>query len=170
MNRKPYYHLCKQLAGAASRPDWPANARLVDFTAVHAPAAHFLLKAAYGPGGGAVADLDTWRDQLIGDPEYDARLVFPVLDNSGRMIAFAQCWTSGFVKDFVVDAGRRRQGLGEALLRHIVAAFSERGLRRVCLKVECDNPSGAERLYRRLGFRECVEGGEGNTPEPQSLS
>ncbi|BCP53998.1 hypothetical protein K32_26150 [Kaistia sp. 32K] len=159
MSAKPYLHLCKKLEpGTAHLPEWPEGARLVEFTPQLAEASHRLLRSAYSQGGGEVPEYPSWLNALLNDPEYDPALVFPVLDSSGRVIAFAQCWTSGFVKNLAVDASRRRQGLGEALLQHILNVFTRRGSQRLCLKVEADNPSGAERLYRRLGFDDFREG------------
>jgi GNAT superfamily N-acetyltransferase len=158
MNRASYYHLCKQIGTDEDcQPVWPEDAHLVKFTLSLAEDAHRLMQSSYSMGGGSVPEFRAWLDALLHDPEYDSALIFPVLDDAGRMIAFAQCWTSAFVKDLVVDAGRRKQGLGEALLRHMIEVFRERGALRLCLKVERDNPFGAERLYKRVGFDECPE-------------
>nr|WP_273785702.1 hypothetical protein [Brucella intermedia] len=42
----------------------------------------------------------------------------------------------------------------EALLVHVLRLLFHRGQTTVSLKVERNNPSGAEKLYRRLGFSE----------------
>ena len=58
----------------------------------------------------------------------------------------------GWVGGMGVAADRRREGIGEALLRALLAAARERGLSRVRLEVlEGNEP--ARRLYERLGFR-----------------
>jgi mycothiol synthase len=46
----------------------------------------------------------------------------------------------------------RRRGLGEALLRHSLAEFHRRGFPRVALGVDADSPTGAPRLYERVGM------------------
>jgi ribosomal protein S18 acetylase RimI-like enzyme len=66
----------------------------------------------------------------------------------------AQCWTEGFVKDLAVRPAYRGRGLGEALLRAVFAEFARRGVARVRLKVDAGNPTGAVRLYRRVGMDE----------------
>jgi ribosomal protein S18 acetylase RimI-like enzyme len=66
----------------------------------------------------------------------------------------AQCWTEGFVKDLAVRPAFRGRGLGEALLRAVFAEFARRRIARVRLKVDADNPTGAVRLYRRVGMDE----------------
>jgi GNAT superfamily N-acetyltransferase len=70
----------------------------------------------------------------------------------GHLVGFELCWTSGFIKDIAVAAPYRRQGVGEALLLAAFAALKARGNEQVGLKVETENPSGAQRLYERLGF------------------
>jgi ribosomal protein S18 acetylase RimI-like enzyme len=66
------------------------------------------------------------------------------------------CW----LEDLFVEAGARRHGLGEALVR---AAF-ERARARGCRRIELDtNESNtpALALYHRLGFSERSKGGGG---------
>jgi mycothiol synthase len=47
----------------------------------------------------------------------------------------------------------RRRGLAGALISTGLAGIQERGGRRVFLEVDSTNPTGANRLYDRLGFR-----------------
>jgi ribosomal protein S18 acetylase RimI-like enzyme len=47
-----------------------------------------------------------------------------------------------------VDAARRRRGLGDALMRAVLAALAERNIRRIVLHASADG----RRLYERLGF------------------
>jgi ribosomal protein S18 acetylase RimI-like enzyme len=62
----------------------------------------------------------------------------------------------GFVDETVpevslaVDPGHRGRGVGTALLRELLHQARDRGLARLSLSVERDNPS--RRLYERLGF------------------
>lgn len=127
---------------------------IVPFASEYARATHDLLVRAYAGGGSSVAGFDNWYNGLIADSEYDPELAVLVLDQSHRPVAFVQCWNSAFIKDLVVDPGRRREGLGEALLIHVLRLFFHRSQATVGLKVERNNPSGAEKLYRRIGFSE----------------
>ena len=117
-------------------------------------ALHALLVESYEVVGNTVPSKDVWWQTLSGDEEYDASLIFPVTDNQGQVIAFAQCWSSAFIKDIVVHPAWRKQGIGEALLLHCFNIFKTRGAEKAELKVEKNNPFGAERLYRRLGMTE----------------
>ena len=58
----------------------------------------------------------------------------------------------GWVKDLAVHERERGHGLGTALLHHAFRAYADRGVERVGLKVDSTNPTGAPRLYERLGF------------------
>ncbi len=61
----------------------------------------------------------------------------------------------GWVGHLGVVPRRRGSGLGEALLRSAFHELHARGLRRAGLGVDAANPTGAVRLYERVGMR-CV--------------
>jgi ribosomal protein S18 acetylase RimI-like enzyme len=103
-------------------------------------------------GGGRVKALDDWWRDLLGDPEYSASTIFLAVDVHETIVGVAQCWTRAFLKDLVVSDAWRRKGVGEALLLEVFKAFQRRGSPYLDLKVEIRNPSGAERLYRRVGM------------------
>ncbi|WP_244629944.1 GNAT family N-acetyltransferase [Brucella intermedia] len=153
MNGLSYLHLELTMHEEPRQPAWPADVSIAAFSHEYARATHDLLVRAYANGGGSVAGFDNWYNGLITDNEYDPELAVLVYQ-AHRSVAFVQCWNSAFIRDLVVDPGRRREGLGEALLVHVLRLFCHRGQTTVSLKVERDNPSGAEKLYRRLGFSE----------------
>lgn len=128
--------------------DWP------DFCGQqHPEQAWFLLNEAYASGGGTIEPFGEWWPKLAADSEFDPKLCFVAIDReTSRLIGFAQCWTSGFVKDLAVAAPWRRMGLGTALLRAAFREFKSRGAHFVDLKVEASNPHGAVSFYRRLGM------------------
>ena len=143
----------RPLAAPFPSPVWPTGICLVPFQEQHALAAHALLAEAYSIGGGGVPSrFVEWWTNVSSDEEFDPALCFVALDDTGAMAGFALCWTSSFVKDIAVAPAHRRKGLGEALLLAAFTALRARGHDQVGLKVEDDNPSGAQRLYERLGF------------------
>lgn len=145
----------RSLTGPVPEPVWPDGVRLVAFDPErHAEKIHALLVEAYARGGGAVEPLNIWWPSLQDDSDYDPALVFVAADRQDEIVGVAQCWTSAFVKDLAVAPSMRRQGLGSALLHQAFRAFRERGSPSIELKVHADNPSGALRLYRSLGFEE----------------
>ena len=68
------------------------------------------------------------------------------------MILLTPGATFGFVEDVVVDAGARRQGIGEALVRECLRLAAEQGARRIELHSGNHRPD-AIRLYQRVGFK-----------------
>jgi len=135
-------------------PVWPPGVRLRPFEAERDAAdVHACLVEAFAGSDERVTPYDEWRPWLLGDPSYDQGLVF-VAEQDGEVAGVAQCGTEGFVKDLAVRPAHRGRGLGEALLRAVFAEFARRGIGRVRLKVDAGNPTGAVRLYRRVGMDE----------------
>ena len=132
-------------------PIWPDSVHLKNFTPGLAEDAHALLQLAYADGGGTVPAFEDWWTGLSSDSEYDPSLCFLACDADGNFAGFAQCWTLGFVKDFVVHPRHRRRGIGRALLSHVFHVFRARGIAAVDLKVHTGNMAGI-RLYESLGM------------------
>jgi GNAT superfamily N-acetyltransferase len=109
---------------ALEEPRWPDEVRVRTFTAADTENLHSLLVRAYRHGGGSVSNLDTWREEMIGDEEYDPSL-WILAEADEALFGAVLRWTSGFVKDLLVDEAWRRRGLGEALMRYAFAAFSD---------------------------------------------
>ena len=149
----PFVSMRRSLLAPFPAPAWPAGIAPVPFASEHALAAHALLVAAYAQGGGSVPErFVPWWDAVSSDEEFDPALCFVAMAEDGAMAGFALCWTSSFIKDIAVASAHRRKGVGEALLLSAFRALKARGHQEVRLKVEAGNPSGAQRLYERLGF------------------
>jgi mycothiol synthase len=118
-----------------------------------AEAVHALLDEAYGawdPRYVQVAHAD-WVSWMTGDPEFEAD-VWWLAERDGALAGCALHWTSGWLKDVAVRESERGYGLGAALVTAGLEEFAKRGTRRVGLKVDAANPTGAIQLYQRLGF------------------
>ncbi len=59
----------------------------------------------------------------------------------------------GWLEDVSVRRRWRRRGLAPAMIAASMAAFRDRGMDEAALGVDAENPSGALRMYERLGFR-----------------
>jgi ribosomal protein S18 acetylase RimI-like enzyme len=94
---------------------------------------------------------EDWLRAMTGDAEYDPT-VWWLAERDGVLAGCALWWSSGWLKDIVVRESERGRGVGAALIRQGFAEFARRGVRRVGLKVDAANPTGAPRLYERLGF------------------
>ena len=152
MTEIPHLRMQRRLSEAVDASMWPDEFHLEVFAEIQAAEVHALLQLAYRDGGGSVPSFGEWWSRLSQDSEYNSELCFPVRDREGCLVGFAQCWTSAFVKDFVIHPNYRKHGIGRALLLHIFRTFKARGAQAVALKVETGNPSGAVAFYERLGM------------------
>ena len=155
MTERLVIRMRRSLADPVPEPVWPAGIRLIPFKPDrHAQKLHALLVEAYSRGGGYVEPFAIWWPSLRDDVDYDPALVFVAADEQEGIVGVTQCWTGAFVKDLAVAPAMRRHGLGAALLNHAFRVFRDRRSPHIDLKVHADNPSGALRLYRSLGFEE----------------
>jgi mycothiol synthase len=86
---------------------------------------------------------------------FDPSLWFLVLDDE-EPAAAVMCSISdgiGWIDALMVRRPWRRRGLGSALLTHAFRELYGRGMRRMALGVDAENPTGATRLYERAGMR-----------------
>jgi ribosomal protein S18 acetylase RimI-like enzyme len=157
MTERAYLRMRRHLGPTVPVPVWPDGMHLKAFTESEAAEVHALLKLAYANGGGSVPSIGEWWSVLSQDSEYDPSLCFLVRDRRGALVGFAQCWTTAFVKDFVVHPDHRRRGIGQALLLHIFHVFRDRGAERVDLKVQTNNLSGAIPFYESLGMLQIAD-------------
>ncbi|MGH3102778.1 MAG: GNAT family N-acetyltransferase [Gaiellaceae bacterium] len=123
------------------------------YEAADADAVHALLDHAYCGWDEAYVPLahDDWLAFMTGSESFDPECWF-LAEADGGLAGVCLNWKEGWVKDLAVRPSWRRQGLGEALLRHTFHELHRRGVSRIGLKVDADNSTGAPRLYERLGF------------------
>ncbi len=141
------------LRGAEPDPEWPAGIAVRTFEPGDAEAVHALLDEAYRGWDRNYVPLahDDWVPLMTGDIEFDPT-VWWLAERDGELSGCALYWSGGWLKDLVVRESERGRGLGAALVRQGLAEFARRGVQRVGLKVDAVNPTGAVRLYERLGF------------------
>ena len=63
----------------------------------------------------------------------------------------------GYVGILGVRRAWRKRGLGEALLLHSFNEFYKRGMKTIGLGVDAENPTGATRLYKKVGMHVASE-------------
>lgn len=141
----------KDVSGAQPAPEWPEGVAVRTYTDADAAAVHALLVEAFAGSAEEVLPFARWQPWMTNDPGYDPAVWF--LAEAGTELAgVCLCWREGWVKDLAVRPSWRGRGLGEALLRAAFAEFHRRGAATVGLKVDSDNPTGAVRLYERVGM------------------
>lgn len=141
----------KDVSATSRRATLPPGLTRKTFDQSAAQKAHKLLQRAYQNGFGDIACFENWYANLVGDDEYDADLCYLLSDETGMAAAFAQCWTSGFIKDLAVAPHCRGKGVATKLLEAIFEDFRKRGLTKVCLKVHPENLA-AIALYEKAGM------------------
>ncbi len=145
------WHLTRSLALPIPQPVMPAGLTLTCWHETGAHPTHALLELAYRDGGGSVDPFEEWLEWFTTDPEFDPDSCF-LAWRGGELLGAALCWNSAFVKDLCVVPQFRRRGLAFGLLAVVLAHFRSRGASAVELRSHSDNPSGANELYRKMGF------------------
>jgi ribosomal protein S18 acetylase RimI-like enzyme len=143
----------RPLGGPIEAPRFADGLSVRTFEPADATNVHRLVDDAYRAWDTSYVPipLDGWERWMTGDVEFDAALWW-LAERDGRLVGCALHWTSAWLKDLAVEPSERGAGLGSALVQQGLAEFSRRGARRVGLKVDAANPTGAVRLYERLGF------------------
>jgi mycothiol synthase len=102
---------------------------------------------------------EAWLTPRQAHPDHDPGLWLVARDGE-RVVGVAECsrqFGGGFVGALAVLREARGRGIGEALLRCAFAELARRGERVVRLGVDASNPTGATRLYERVGMRVTAE-------------
>ncbi len=151
----PYRHMARPVDDADAFPEPPPGIVLAPFDpARDAAELYAVLAPTYDEvdDGMVLAPFEQWLSALLADEDYCREAIFLARSNEGEVAGIVINWRNGFVYDLAVAPGWRKRGIAEFLLRHSFAHFAAAGVERVELKVTRGNPTGAERLYERLGF------------------
>jgi mycothiol synthase len=93
-------------------------------------------------------DLSLWRVAWAGD--LVAGMVLNYINEEENA---AKRRRLGYTEDIAVRRPWRRQGLASALIALSLQALRQRGMTQAALAVDAENPTGALRVYERLGYR-----------------
>jgi mycothiol synthase len=152
-----FWHMQIDLTGPIGPEPVPAGIELGttepggDLRAVHA----VLEEAFVDDWGDHPEPFDRWAEDEARSPTYDPTLWLLARDGGtpvGALTASAGD-DGGWVDWLAVLASHRGRGIGTALLRRSFALFASRGLRRVRVNVDAENPTGATAVYERVGMR-----------------
>jgi ribosomal protein S18 acetylase RimI-like enzyme len=136
-------------------PRWPRGVRVAPLGAGEERSVFDAMEEAFQDHWGHVPDdFDEWRVWTIEREGFDPTLWRLVWD--GEELAAASLNAvrrdEGWVNVLGVRRPWRRRGLALALLHESFREFRRRGLPRVLLGVDSENPTGATRLYERAGM------------------
>ncbi len=143
----------RRLGEPIDDPSPPSGVYLRTFQPADARDVHELLDEAYLGWDRMYVPMaqDAWEQWMTGDSEFDPTAWW-LAERDGALVGCALHWSSGWLKDIAVRDSERGRGLGAVLVQQGLAEFTRRGMRRVGLKVDSANPTGAIRLYERMGF------------------
>ena len=136
-------------------PEWPEGVSVRTYGGEEAEAREIkeLLDLAYAEEfHHQPATFENWSRFMFEDPMFDAKVWFLAVAD-GKIVGAALNWDEGYIKDLVVHPDWRGRGLGKALVYETFGEFKRRGLPRVTLKTDSNNPTDAWRLYERAGMR-----------------
>ena len=98
--------------------------------------------------------LEDWQRNRFGDPEFDPTL-WAIAWDGDEVAGFSlnrYRMGIGWIRTLGVRRAWRKRGLGEALLLHSFGEFYRRGMKTIGLGVDAQNPTGATRLYQKVGM------------------
>jgi mycothiol synthase len=102
------------------------------------------------------APLEEWWQEKRNAPDFDPTLWFLIRDGA-EVAAVVRNEPNRREGGMVAAIGVRRpwrgRGLGRALLLHTFGEFRRRGVNRITLGVDSENPTGATKLYESVGMR-----------------
>ena len=137
-------------------PSFPPDVAVRPYEDADARPLHAFVEVAYAQNNERILPFEQWLHFMTEHGDFDPSL-WHVAEADAEVVACCLTWAPfeqrGWIKDLAVHPRHRRRGLGEALLHHAHRAYRDRGIERVGLKVDSDNPTAAGRLYERLGYR-----------------
>lgn len=146
--------------GLPASPMWPEGVELRPFVPERDARAVFeVVKGAFQDDWEYTPEeFAEWRSWTIEQADFDPSLSL-IAWAGNQPVGGALCHTGppGWVNSLAVAREWRGRGLGLALLQHAFGELYRRGLRRVGLAVDSQNPTGATRLYQRAGMRKTRE-------------
>jgi mycothiol synthase len=150
------YRMVVDLAEPPAEPHWPEGFSLSTMLPGEEPILYEVIEEAFAAEWGRPSrSFEEWQRAVFSQDSFDAALCYLVRED-GRAVAAEHCarrFGMGWIGSIGVLAPWRRRGLGEALLLHGFGELYRRGERRIGLGVDASNPTGATRLYERVGMR-----------------
>lgn len=152
------YRMEISLAGGAPEPEWPEGFSVRTFRPGEEERVYDAHMSSFaGTWMFEREPFELWSHWFRKDTAFDASLWF-LAEAGDDLAGIALTRVSenepdlGWVRILGVLPEFRQRGLGQALLRHTFGEHAKRGLGRVGLGVDAENPTGAVRVYERAGM------------------
>lgn len=151
-----FWEMTIVLDEAPPAPSVPERIRIDPFVEADAASFHRVLDEAFRDHWQhEPTPFEHWWERRRSAPGFDSSLWF--VAREGAELVAAVCndrnrLGGGWVESLGVLRPWRGRGLGRALLLRTFHEFHRRGIRRVGLGVDAENPTGATRLYETVGM------------------
>jgi mycothiol synthase len=152
-----FYRMRIELDGPPPEPRWPEGFDVAAFDPAEAREFHDALEDGFAEEWGHTEEpFEAFAKRRLEEERFDPSLWTTVRSGSEIAAVMIADWKrhgdAGWIGSVAVRKPWRRRGLGEALLLRSFGQLYERGERVVQLGVDVENPSGATRLYERVGM------------------
>jgi mycothiol synthase len=151
-----FFEMAIEIGEPPTVPDLPDGLVLETFREADARAFHHALDEAFQDHWEHHGrQFDKWWELHRSAPDFDPSVWFLIRDGE-EVAAVTRNDVNrnggGYVGAIGVRRPWRGRGLGRALLLHTFAEFYRRGMTRVSLGVDAENPTGATKLYESVGM------------------
>jgi mycothiol synthase len=140
-------------------PEWPAGFAVRPYREGDAPHFYRAHQESFADTWEFTSEpIDPWSHWFMGALFQPEHWFLVEAKDDGDVAALAICHVAtteeltGWVRILGVLPAYRRRGLALALLQHVFRHFAARGMQRVVLGVDGENPTGAVALYERAGM------------------
>jgi len=151
-----FYDMAIELAEPVPEPSLPDGLAIEPFAEGDAPVFHAAMSEAFQDHWEHhPRPFEQWWEETRAAPNYDPTLWYLIRDGDDVAATVRndpERNGGGYVGAIGVRRPWRGRGLGKALLLHSFAEFQRRGQTRVTLGVDAENPTGATKLYERVGM------------------
>lgn len=149
------YRMSIELNAPPELPEWPPGIAVTAIDAGEIDRFHDALDEAFAKEWGHEPERGVDWASIRARRFPDQSLWFAAKDEDEIAAAAVaeETGEGGWVAAIGVRERWRRQGLGRALLLHCFCELHGRGIRKIALGVDAENPTGATRLYERAGMR-----------------
>lgn len=143
--------------------------RLSDWDPARNSETHQVINESFGDHWGHTdTTAETWQETLESHRFRPSWTVLAIDRNTGRVVGVAlnvaweqdwaeQGYTEGYTEQLGVLASHRNRGVAAALLTESMRRFAASGMDAAGLGVDTANPTGALRLYEKLGYRQTAD-------------
>ncbi|HEX5901951.1 MAG TPA: GNAT family N-acetyltransferase [Actinomycetota bacterium] len=154
---RSFRHMEIELEAGPPSPDPPAGIEIREIDPERdLPTVHSVVDEGFrGEWGYQESPFEEWRARNVEDRDFDPGLWLLASEDGEPVGALTGVMSGdrGWVLELAVRSRWRGRGVGSAMLRRSFASFAERGLPRVMLNVDSENPTGAVGVYERAGMR-----------------